>query len=195
MKFQLRTGRDNMTNTEVIGTYCSTEANPGSITTKFNTLYLDFVSDISVAYGGFRMEWTVHGRIGLICTYTYLKMFITGCGGKFDAKNNLNFTHVQSPNYPHNYPVNTECMWEISTGWGQSVALTIMEFSLESSNNCLSDYMKVHNSTCILVLKNYSFFQGFQWSRQECSCDIELVRKSQKPDDGDVNGQIYDYLL
>jgi hypothetical protein len=61
MNFQLRTGINNATNPKLIGTYCSSEGNPGLITSEFNTLYLDFVSDFSVAYGGFRMEWIVHG--------------------------------------------------------------------------------------------------------------------------------------
>jgi len=61
-QFQLRTGRNNNTDTEFIGTYCSTDQQPGLITSKYNTVYLDFGSDFSISYAGFRLEWVVNGK-------------------------------------------------------------------------------------------------------------------------------------
>ncbi|XP_059488336.1 cubilin-like isoform X2 [Neocloeon triangulifer] len=120
---QLRSGTANDNNqTEVIGKYCSSEDQPGVITSRFNTLYVDFVTDFSVALSGFRLEWVVHG-----------------CGGRFEAP----YGTLQSPNYPNNYPKNTECRWEIAVDWGKSVELTITDLHMELSADCAFDYVQV----------------------------------------------------
>ncbi|XP_059471095.1 cubilin-like [Neocloeon triangulifer] len=114
--------RDYNDKHDLIGKYCTSEDQPGIITSKDNILFVDFVTDISVALSGFRLEWIVHG-----------------CGGRFEAP----YGTLQSPNYPKNYPENTECLWEIAVDWGKSVELVIEDMHLEYSYYCNSDYVKV----------------------------------------------------
>jgi hypothetical protein len=65
-------------------------------------------------------------------------MFL-GCGGNL-KKPSGQFT---SPGYPRGYPNNTECEWTITVDWGQSVELTVEDFSIESSPNCRLDSVTV----------------------------------------------------
>ena len=55
---------------------------------------------------------------------------------------------MNSPNYPHMYPTNIECVWHIRTSVGKRVKLTIHEFDLESSHGedsgCLYDKLAVY---------------------------------------------------
>ena len=48
-----------------------------------------------------------------------------------------------SPNYPDQYPHNTDCVWEISVREGRTVALTFDDFNIESHTTCLYDYVGV----------------------------------------------------
>ncbi|XP_065344562.1 cubilin [Cloeon dipterum] len=108
---------------EEIGKFCSTEEQPDPITTKYNMLRINFQTDLSVAYSGFRLEWVVHG-----------------CGGKFTTP----FGTLQSPNYPNSYPHNTECKWEIEVEAGTSVELTINDLQMEQGADCTFDNLKVY---------------------------------------------------
>lgn len=49
-----------------------------------------------------------------------------------------------TPNYPSNYPGNTECSWNISIPAGYKIYLTFLEFELEEcGSSCTCDYVEV----------------------------------------------------
>lgn len=63
-----------------------------------------------------------------------------GCGGVFHGRRG-NFS---SQGFPNDYPVNTECVWEIDTTAGYHAVLTFTShFDLETSDNCQNDYVQV----------------------------------------------------
>lgn len=87
------------------------------------------------------MEWVVYGKFsGPHLLVNFYKINITGCGGSFDAP----YGTLQTPNYPNNYPPNTECRWEIAVDWDKSIELTILDLSMESSQECGFDSLKVN---------------------------------------------------
>lgn len=66
-------------------------------------------------------------------------LIFTGCGGIL-RKPYGGFT---SPDYPRGYPSNTVCEWTIIVDWGQSVELTINDFSMHNVPNCFLDSLTV----------------------------------------------------
>ena len=116
----------NMTtnNATQVAKYCGTTSRlpvPFNITS--SDAIIRFVTDMSIAHIGFRLEWVA-----------------VGCGGDFINKNYGEFT---SPNYPNGYPHNTECIWHIRVPAGGSISLTYQEFDLEGDGDCFFDYVKV----------------------------------------------------
>ncbi|PNF23973.1 hypothetical protein B7P43_G09286 [Cryptotermes secundus] len=99
---------------------------PGPIHSSKNHMYVHFFSDSSVTHSGFRMEWIVDG-----------------CGGIL-RKPSGGFT---SPDYPRGYPINTVCEWTVIVDWGQSVELTIKDFSMHNAPNCFLDSLTVYSGT------------------------------------------------
>ncbi|KAK3106526.1 hypothetical protein FSP39_021900 [Pinctada imbricata] len=89
---------------------CGTEL-PAPLASSGEMMWINFISDFSVAQNGFRLEWLTNG-----------------CGGYFIQPTGT-FT---SPNYPYPYPHRRECEWHIVAGTGYSVELTITDFELES---------------------------------------------------------------
>ena len=89
-----------------LGHFCGSTL-PAEIGSTSDRVTIRFMSDMSVAHNGFRLEWRV-----------------VGCGGRL-AKPTGTLT---SPGYPQNYPVATDCVWEIETEPGSRVELTIQQF-------------------------------------------------------------------
>lgn len=85
--------------------------------------YVHFVSDLSVANNGFRLEWVV-----------------SGCGGTLNKPSGT----IKSPNYPQAYPLNIECYWTIKTDLGSRIELNIEEYDLESAAECSFDSLTVY---------------------------------------------------
>ena len=111
-------------NATQVAKYCGTTSRlpvPFNITS--SDAIIRFVTDMSIAHIGFRLEWVA-----------------VGCGGDFINKNFGEFT---SPNYPNGYPHNTECIWHIRVPAGGSISLTYQEFDLEGDGDCFFDYVKV----------------------------------------------------
>jgi len=49
-----------------------------------------------------------------------------------------------TPNFPSNYPDNTQCSWNISIPAGYKIYLTFLEFELEEcGSSCTCDYVEV----------------------------------------------------
>jgi cubilin len=66
-------------------------------------------------------------------------LIFTGCGGILRKPSGV-FT---SPDYPRGYPNNTVCEWTIIVDWGQSVELTVKDFSMYNIPDCLHDSLTV----------------------------------------------------
>ena len=65
------------------------------------------------------------------------------CGGSLHGESGF----IQSPGYPKLYSANEECTWTIVTLEGNTVELTIDEFSLQSSSGCSKDYLQIHDGS------------------------------------------------
>lgn len=52
--------------------------------------------------------------------------------------------YLNSPGYPNNYPLATDCVWEIETEPGSRVELTINDLDIESSTGCAFDFLQVN---------------------------------------------------
>ncbi|XP_071111115.1 cubilin-like [Haliotis cracherodii] len=55
--------------------------------------------------------------------------------------------YIYSPNYPFNYPSNTESSWKITADEYYSVLINVMESRLQNSYNCLEDYMEAFDGS------------------------------------------------
>ncbi|GLG98263.1 Cubilin homolog [Gryllus bimaculatus] len=108
----------------LIGRYCGREIST-PIPSISNHLYLRFKTDYSHSLRGFNITWD--GTI-------------TGCGGTLTGKSG----HIVSPYYPHEYSINTECFYKISTSQGSIVQVIFLDFDLEYSRRCLYDYLAVY---------------------------------------------------
>ncbi|XP_052697133.1 cubilin-like isoform X2 [Crassostrea angulata] len=117
---QVRDG--NLPTSPEIGTYCGNNI-PPAISSSSEYLWLNFISDFSVASNGFRLEYITNG-----------------CGGYFTQSTN-DFT---SPNYPNPYPHRRVCVWRIEVATGQAIQLTIKDFDLETHSDCRFDVLEVY---------------------------------------------------
>ncbi|XP_039590589.1 CUB domain-containing protein 2 [Polypterus senegalus] len=63
------------------------------------------------------------------------------CGGILSAPTG----NISSPNFPRQYPYDTECSWLIVVAEGSSVLLTFHHFDLEYHDFCEYDYIKIYN--------------------------------------------------
>ena len=53
---------------------------------------------------------------------------------------------LSSPNYPQNYPPNSNCVWKISSPPGTKfVVFHFQDFHLEGSSTCSYDYIEIRN--------------------------------------------------
>ncbi|KAL9700067.1 hypothetical protein quinque_003508 [Culex quinquefasciatus] len=98
---------------------------PTKITSKGPSLQIGFRTDGSGENGGFRLEWQINGCGGIL----------TKPGGTFS-----------SPNYPREYPPDTQCLWKISMSPGTAIELMVNSFNMESSSNCRFDGLTISNT-------------------------------------------------
>lgn len=76
------------------------------------------------------------------------------CGGVLSGKNGI----ITSPNYPNNYPANSDCEWIVQVSPHHSIVLTLEELDMEEFFNCAMDYLEAteeiyHNSSIIKLFK------------------------------------------
>ena len=76
---------------------------------------------------------------GIHFVYTNFTLF-TGCGGRYTKSNGI----VKSPNSPHDYPNNVSCTYEVLAVPGHTITLTFLNFTLQYSNECASDSLKIY---------------------------------------------------
>ena len=94
---------------------------------------------------------------------------------------------ISSPNYPHSdYPINTVCVWTISTTDGSRIGLNHTDFDVEHHDNCIWDYVKASYSNnlhfitvhivcniCKRILWLSTFVHGLffcSFMRKRCTC-------------------------
>ncbi|XP_075232242.1 cubilin [Lycorma delicatula] len=120
----------------LIGKFCDSKI-PKNITSFSNQLLLKFTSDVTGDDKGFKITWD--GTI-------------TGCGGVLDTPSGS----ITSPNYPQPYFRNTVCYYRISVSHGSKIQLFFADIDLESTKNCLLDYIEVYdglNNNAKLLVK------------------------------------------
>uniref|UniRef100_A0A672HTS6 Cubilin (intrinsic factor-cobalamin receptor) n=1 Tax=Salarias fasciatus TaxID=181472 RepID=A0A672HTS6_SALFA len=67
--------------------------------------------------------------------------FSTRCGANFSASRG----RVVSPNYPDDYPVNSNCNYTIDAGQQTVIVVTFQSFQLESHPSCAFDGLKIYD--------------------------------------------------
>ena len=50
---------------------------------------------------------------------------------------------ITSPNYPRNYPHNTECIWLLRGTPGRQITFTFTNFDIESHSSCRYDFVEI----------------------------------------------------
>ncbi|XP_016988568.1 cubilin homolog [Drosophila rhopaloa] len=76
-----------------------------------------------------------HNGRGFVATYRTVK---ASCGGKFSARRGM----IQSPNYPHEYPLNTHCEWQVEVSPHHRIVFEIEDLELEMGFQCDWDYLE-----------------------------------------------------
>ncbi|XP_046744297.1 cubilin [Diprion similis] len=118
----IKEGVDNTPN-RLIGTYCGSIHPPSKIVSTQSQVFLQFISDGSAPYNGFRLEWVVNG-----------------CGGVL----NKPVGTITSPGYPEPYPANIECRWTIEVDYTHSIEVTFVDVNLETVQDCHFDKLTIY---------------------------------------------------
>lgn len=63
------------------------------------------------------------------------------CGGEVVMEEGV----LQSPNFPEDYRPNKECTWRITVPDDYQIALQFQSFEIENHDNCVYDYLEVHD--------------------------------------------------
>uniref|UniRef100_H2ZK52 CUB domain-containing protein n=1 Tax=Ciona savignyi TaxID=51511 RepID=H2ZK52_CIOSA len=111
--------------------YCGSST-PAPITiTGQQYVYIQFSTDGSVQRSGFRIQYTISG----------ISQRAPGSTGL-----------IKSPNYPSNYPKNTECKYRVNSGTSSnSIAFNFLAFNLEPNTQCRFDYLQVFNGPTTIL--------------------------------------------
>ncbi|XP_076437271.1 cubilin-like isoform X2 [Babylonia areolata] len=104
-----------------LGRFCHNNV-PAPLTSSTDKVRINFVTDSSVTYGGFRLQYITNGCGGML----------TGLGGNFTT-----------PNYPNGYHHSRVCEWWITVNNSYSITLTFNDFDLETHQNCSFDKVEV----------------------------------------------------
>eukprot|EP00794_Sanderia_malayensis_P003246 gene3246-3727_t len=107
-----------------IGSYCGSRVVPFNVSSTVSSLFMQFISDSSLAYRGFR------------ATYE-----IIGCSGMYTAENGT----FATPNYPSSYPINRMCKFMIKVAPGRRIQLNFSEIDVETHTTCRFDYVEIYN--------------------------------------------------
>lgn len=104
--------------------------------------------------------WSFFSRVDVCvpssCPFTNLFIFLLDrrCGGELG-----DFTgYIESPNYPGNYPANTECTWTINPPPKRRILIVVPEIFLPVEDDC-GDYL-VMRKTCALHPSVFHPFYG-----------------------------------
>uniref|UniRef100_F7D8H4 Cubilin n=1 Tax=Ornithorhynchus anatinus TaxID=9258 RepID=F7D8H4_ORNAN len=119
---------DNGTGT-TIGRFCGKSV-PPSLTSSDNMLTLFLVTDSDLAFEGFAASYvTINAS--------------TACIENHEEDMGV----LTSPLYPNHYPNNWECIYTITVGTAQQIALVFTNFSLEPSvgQHCVGDFVEIRD--------------------------------------------------
>ncbi|XP_059827436.1 cubilin [Hypanus sabinus] len=116
-----------------VGRYCGNTI-PYATTSSSNALFVNFISNDVISFRGFRATYAASA---------------SACGGTF----HMQFGAFSSPNYPENYPSNSECIWYIISSPGNRVQISFISFDIGNSFNCSLDYVEIRemNATGELI--------------------------------------------
>ena len=56
---------------------------------------------------------------------------------------------ITSPNYPQDYPLNMDCVWQITVDHRRQVVLTFSDFRLQYTYGCRFDYLAVSTACTV----------------------------------------------
>ncbi|XP_052762286.1 protein SpAN-like [Mya arenaria] len=90
------------------------------------------------------------------------------CGAAIQS----HYGEITSPNYPSNYPNNTNCVWNITGPPGSRLMLQFVDFQVLQSTNCVTDFVQMYfdgNSTIKLC---GGFNRWKKWLTNENRFDI-----------------------
>ncbi|XP_065362088.1 cubilin homolog [Calliphora vicina] len=93
------------------------------ISSSSHKLYVRFYSDGQGNGQGFQVKYTTQK---------------SKCGGTLQSKNGV----ITSPNYPNNYPENSDCEWTITVTDHHAIIFTMDELDLEDFYDCEMDYVE-----------------------------------------------------
>lgn len=85
----------------------------------------------------------------IICNINILlTCFVPGCGGVIHADTGT----IKSPNYPQNFPANSECSWQIIAHEGSHLEMSFNgDFQIpDTTGSCQNSYIKVQPTTVLL---------------------------------------------
>ncbi|KAM5338742.1 cubilin [Glossophaga mutica] len=112
-----------------LGRYCG-KSIPPSLTSNTSSLKIVFVADSDLAYEGFLINYEATNA-STVCLEDYTE----------------NSGTLTSPNFPSNYPNNWHCIYRITVGTSQQIALHFTTFSLEEDigGQCLADFVEIRD--------------------------------------------------
>uniref|UniRef100_A0A182Y0Z6 Cubilin n=1 Tax=Anopheles stephensi TaxID=30069 RepID=A0A182Y0Z6_ANOST len=106
----------------VVRRYCANK--PAPFVSVGRSIDLIFHTDASGEQMGFRAEWSING-----------------CGGLLTKP----YGTFSSPNYPNQYPKETECHWTIRAPPGKRIDLMVEDFHMETNDQCRFDGLQIAN--------------------------------------------------
>ncbi|XP_039305004.1 cubilin isoform X2 [Solenopsis invicta] len=108
---------------KLMGRFCKDVA-PSSMSTSGNMMYVHFYTDVPEPKNGFKAVIT-SGEV---------------CGGILRATSGV----IESPNYPHPYPINQNCSWMIVAPSDHTLKLQFRDLKLPGYYNCpLTDHVRI----------------------------------------------------
>lgn len=151
------------------GTFCGTRI-PKIIMSEKNHIRLEFKSDQTIQRSGFFAKFSTeldecqHANGG--CSHMCQKSigsfkcscrngFVLQSDQKTCKKGGCNYLitdpmgYITSPNYPNNYPNNTNCVWRFATTPGHRVQLNFTSFELEFHQECAFDHLEIYNGLTV----------------------------------------------
>ncbi|XP_026996788.2 bone morphogenetic protein 1-like isoform X2 [Tachysurus fulvidraco] len=151
----------------LLGRFCGSQ-NPQDIKSSSNQLWMKFVSDGSVNRGGFAATFfkevdecsrpdkgqCIQRCINTLGSYhcacdpgyelaTDQRSCEAACGGFLTALNGSVF----SPGWPHEYPHNKHCVWQLIAPPHYTITLLFHSFDTEGNDVCKYDYVEVRSES------------------------------------------------
>ncbi|RUS68497.1 hypothetical protein EGW08_023741, partial [Elysia chlorotica] len=102
---------------------------PKPIRSNGNQMFVEFESDSTTTYTGFRASWAASPY--------WTDPDSQVCGGAWSGDSGT----ITSPDYPHNYRNDARCAWSITVEPRKVIQLTFLEFEVERGPLCGNDWV------------------------------------------------------